>query len=345
MRVILIIIVTVAHFSLTAQFQNIKIPIPKKATYYYSQVEPSIYINPNNTNEVIAGSVLNDYYFSVDGGINWTSKSIKSKKSGVHGDPCMLIDDEGNYYYFHLSNVDGETLVGGIVCQRSKTIKGKFNKEGHTIINGKFHDKEWVAFDKDNNQIYMTWTQFDEYDSKDPEKRSNILFSKSKDFGMTWTDPIDISSNDGDCLDDDFTAEGAVPTVGPNGEIYVCWALKSKIYFNYSLDYGVTWLDQEIEIGNQIEGWALDIPGIYRCNGMPVTICDISESPYKGTIYVNWADQRNGKTNTDIWLKKSSDGGKTWSSDIRVNTDDSQHHQFLTWMTIDQSTGYLYIVY
>ena len=102
MRVILIIIVTVAHFSLTAQFQNIKIPIPKKATYYYSQVEPSIYINPNNTNEVIAGSVLNDYYFSVDGGINWTSKSIKSKKSGVHGDPCMLIDNEGNYYYFHL---------------------------------------------------------------------------------------------------------------------------------------------------------------------------------------------------------------------------------------------------
>ena len=117
------------------------------------------------------------------------------------------------------------------------------------------------------------------------------------------------------------------------------------MYFNFSLDDGVTWLDQEIEIGNQIEGWALDIPGIYRCNGMPVTICDISDSPYKGTIYVNWADQRNGKTNTDIWLKKSSDGGKTWSNDIRVNSDNSKRHQFLTWMTIDQSTGYLYVVY
>ena len=345
MRAVLIIIVTVVHFSLLAQFQNIKIPIPKKATYYYSQVEPSIYINPNNTIEVIAGSVLNDYYYSVDGGINWKSKSIKSKKNGVHGDPCMLIDDKGNYYYFHLSNVDGKTLVGGIVCQRSKTIKGKFNKEGHTIVNGKFHDKEWVAFNKENNHIYMTWTQFDEYDSEDPLKRSNILFSKSEDFGMTWSNPIDISTNDGDCLDDDFTAEGAVPTVGPNGEIYVCWALNAKLYFNFSLDDGVTWLDQEIEIGNQIEGWALDIPGIYRCNGMPVTICDISDSPYKGTIYVNWADQRNGKTNTDIWLKKSSDGGKTWSPDIRVNTDGSGHHQFLTWITIDQTTGYLYVVY
>ena len=51
----------------------------------------------------------------------------------------MLIDDKGNYYYFHLSNIDGET-----VCERSKTIKGRFIREGHTLNNGKFHDKRWV---------------------------------------------------------------------------------------------------------------------------------------------------------------------------------------------------------
>ncbi len=328
-----------------SQFQNVKLPRPEKATYPYSQVEPSIFINPNNISEVIAGSVLNDYYYSIDGGLNWQAKSIQSKKNGVHGDPCMLIDYMGNYYYFHLSNIDGETLIGGIVCQRSNTITGEFDHEGHTLVNGKFHDKEWVVANKLNNHIYMTWTQFDDYGSEDSLMRSNILFSKSQDFGKTWSNPIDISNFDGDCLDDDFTAEGAVPTVGPNGEIYVCWALNSKLYFNFSLDDGVTWLDQEIEIGNQIEGWALDIPGIYRCNGMPVTSCDISDSPYKGTIYVNWADQRNGKDNTDIWLKKSRDGGKTWSSDVRVNSDDSNRHQFLSWMTIDQITGYLYVVY
>ena len=48
---------------------------------------------------------------------------------------------------------------------------------------------------------------------------------------------------------------------------------------------------------------------------------------------------------SDIWIKKSKDGGKTWSSDIKVNSDDSNHHQFLSWMTVDQSTGYLYVVY
>ncbi len=329
----------------TTQFINVKLPIPKKATYFYSQVEPSIYINPNNVNEVIAGSVLSDYYYSKDGGKNWVSKSIKSKKNGVHGDPCMLIDYEGNYYYFHLSKIADETLIGGIVCERSKTIKGNFNKEGHTLVNGKFHDKEWVAVNKDNSHIYMTWTQFDVYGSDDPLNRSNILFSKSEDFGRSWSDPMDISSFSGDCLDDDLTAEGAVPTVGPNGEIYVCWALGSKLYFNYSLDNGKSWLEEEIEIAQQKGGWAIDIPGIYRCNGMPVTICDISSSENRGNIYVNWADQRNGTDNTDIWIKRSIDGGKTWSKDIKVNSDNSKRHQFLTWMTIDQSTGYLYVVY
>ena len=28
-----------------------------------------------------------------------------------------------------------------------------------------------------------------------------------------------------------------------------------------------------------------------------------------------------------------------------MNQDDSKNHQFFTWMTIDQSTGYLYFVY
>ena len=98
---ILILIIALINGICFSQIQNIQLPKPKKATYYYSQVEPSIFINPNNTNEIISGSVMNDYYYSKDGGLTWKSKSIKSKQNGVNGDPCMLIDNEGNYYYFH----------------------------------------------------------------------------------------------------------------------------------------------------------------------------------------------------------------------------------------------------
>ena len=344
MRQILVYFILFFSLSSGAQFQNVRLPLPKKAEYYYSQVEPSICINPKNTNEVIAGSVMNDYYYSSDGGKTWNSKSIKSKW-GVNGDPCMMIDTLGRYYYFHLSNIKGEALVGGMVCQRSSKLKGKFNKEGHTLMNGKFHDKQWVALNPKTNHIYMTWTQFDAYDSNRPEDFSHIVFSKSEDGGITWIDPVQLSTEPGDCKDNDKTAEGAVPAIGPNGEIYVAWSRNYSIWFNVSLDDGKTWLHHEKYIVDQPVGWVIDIPGIYRCNGLPVTVCDLSPAATNGTLYVNWADQRNGTDNTDIWLIKSTDKGKTWSAPKRINDDESNHHQFLTWMTIDQTTGYLYTVF
>jgi hypothetical protein len=149
----------------------------------------------------------------------------------------------------------------------------------------------------------------------------------------------------GDCVDDDNTVEGAVPAVGPNGEIYVAWAGPAGIVFNRSLDEGNTWLDDDIFINAMPGGWALDIPGISRCNGMPVTKCDLSGGPNHGTIYVNWADQRNGADDTDIWFSKSTDGGDTWTSAKRVNDDPPGKQQFFTWMDVDQATGKLWFVF
>lgn len=325
------------------QFKNVRLPLPKRATYAYSQVEPSICINPKNTNEIIAGTVMNDYYYSLDGGSTWTAKSIKCKY-GVNGDPCMLIDTLGRYFYFHLSNIKGESLVGGIASQYSKKISGKGWKHGHTVANGKFHDKQWACLDPRTNHIYMTWTQFDAYDSRKETDYSNILFSKTED-GQNWSDPVDISFFAGDCRDNDKTAEGAVPAIGPNGEIYVVWSRDDSLWFNVSLDDGKTWMEREQFIVSQPGGWVIDIPAIYRCNGLPVTMCDLSNSAHKGTVYVNWIDAANGTDNYDVWLLKSTDGGKTWSDRIKVNGEDNNRHQFLTWMTIDQTNGYLYFVY
>jgi hypothetical protein len=344
MKILSVFILFFGAFSALSQFQNVQLPLPKKATYFYSQVEPSIYINPKNTNEIIAGSVMNDYYYSADGGVTWKSKSIESKW-GVNGDPCMLIDTLGRYYYFHLSNINDQALIGGMVCQRSDVLKGKFKYEGHTAVNGKFHDKQWAVVNPYNNHIYMSWTQFDAYDSEDPKDFSHIVFSKSEDGGMTWSDLKQISNSPGDCRDNDQTAEGAVPAVGPNGEIYVVWSRNDSLWFNVSFDAGETWMEKESFVMTQPMGWVIDIPGIFRCNGLPVTACDKSKSKNRGTLYLNWADQRNGVDNTDIWLLKSTDQGKTWSEPKRVNNDDSNHHQFLTWMTIDQTNGYLYFVF
>ena len=307
--------------------------------------EPSIIVNPKNTDHMVGGSNIDNVYYSTDGGYSWTVSALSST-NGVWGDPALIVDTAGAYYFFHLSNPPQGSWIDRIVCQKQEAIGEPWNNGSYMGLNPpKEQDKEWAVVDVTNNNIYVTWTQFDSYGSSNPGDYSNIMFSRSYDGGETWSEPKIINEVPGDCIDDDNTVEGAVPAVGPNGEIYVVWAGPEGLVFDRSLDQGDTWLDEDIYVGPFPDGWAYDIPGISRCNGLPVTKCDLSSGPHHGTIYVNWTDQRNGIEDTDVWLCKSTDGGNTWSEAVRVNDDPPGKQQFFTWMDVDQATGYLWFVF
>lgn len=308
--------------------------------------EPSVYINPRNTDHIIVGANIYNYYLSSDGGYSWSDGRLFSPTLGVWGDPCVIVDTLGNYYFFHLSNPPGGEWIDRIVCQKSTDMGVSWNDgAGIGLIPGKAQDKEWAAVNPYNNHLYVAWTQFDEYGSANPADSSIIRFSRSVDQGETWSEPVRISKRAGDCLDGDGTMEGAMPAVGPEGQIYLSWAGPGGIMFDRSLDGGDTWLDEDIFVSDQHGGWDFSIPGIYRANGFPVICCDNSNSPYRGTIYINWTDQRNGANDTDVWLVKSTDNGSTWSAPLRVNDDEPGKHQFFSWMAIDQTNGNLWFVF
>jgi len=339
LKLFLLMIWTFSIMPLIAQHTNVMI------SNINSPEEPSIYINPKNTNQLIAGANINNYYVSNNGGLTWTKKTLSST-NGVWGDPCMMIDTAGAMYFFHLSNPNVGNWIDRIVCQKSTDGGLTWNDGTYTGLNGtKAQDKAWTTVDPTNNNIYVSWTQFDSYGSSNPNDSSIILFSRSTNAGANWSTPIRLSKKGGNCTDSDNTVEGAVPTVGPNGEVYVSWAGPLGIMFDKSTDGGLTWLYNDIFVDPMPGGWDISIPDIDRCNGMPITCCDRSNSLYKGTIYINWADQRNGPTDTDIWLSKSIDDGLTWSPAKRVNDDPPGKQQFFTWMTVDQATGYIYIVF
>ncbi len=322
--------------SVFAQYENILIGVGPS--------EPSITMNPKNTNELVAGANIDNYYYSIDGGYNWTAGKLVSPENGVWGDPCMITDTAGDFYFLHLSNPASGSWIDRIVSQKYDLETDTWSNDSYMGLNGsKAQDKEWAVVDSATNTIYVTWTQFDDYGVSDPDKYSDIMFSKSVDAGASWSEALRINEVSGDCVDSDNTTEGAVPAVGPNGELYVAWSGPAGIVFDRSMDGGESWLENDIFINAQPGGWDYDIPGISRCNGLPVTCCDISNSPYKGHIYVNWTDQRSD--DTDVWLAKSEDGGDTWSEAIRVNDDEAGKHQFFTWMTIDQTNGDLVMVF
>lgn len=342
MKKLLLLLLFIPLFGISQEsIQVVQLPMGN------SQNEPAIWIDPLNVDHVVAGSNLNHLFISTNGGLDWTHDNLSSFTHGVWGDPCIITDDQGRFYYFHLSNPSDGSWIDRIVCQRMDDITtGEFNDGVGIGKNGtKAQDKEWAVFDYEKKIIYVTWTEFDKYGDPDESMKSRILFSKSTDYGDTFSEPVCISKYEGNCIDSDYTTEGAVPAVGPDGEVYVCWAFDDKIWFNYSLDQGETWLEEEMEVCDQVGGWDLSIPGINRCNGLPITVCDLSDGPNRGNIYVNYTDTKNGEDDVDVWLVKSEDKGQTWSEPIRVNQDPAGKHQFLTWMTIDQAQGDLYFVY
>ncbi len=328
--------------SVNAQHKNILIDDDQSG---YKPCEPSIIIDPSNTNDMVAGAIIDRYYYSTDGGYTWYLGNLSSTY-GVWGDPVVIVDTAGSYYYFHLSNPEDGNWIDRIVCQKTEEIGGEWSDGTYMGLNGeKAQDKQWGVVDNNNNNIFVTWTQFDKYGTPDTNCKSNIMFSKSTDGGQTWSQAMRINEVSGDCIDSDNTVEGAVPAVGPDGEIYVSWAGPEGLVFDKSTDQGNTWLDEDIFVTDIPGGWDYDIPGISRCNGFPITKCDLSGGNHHGTIYINWSDQTNGTDDTDVWLVKSTDGGNTWSQPIRVNDDPPGSHQFFTWMDVDQVTGHLYFVF
>ena len=316
----------------------------------YRPCEPSICVSPVNPDVVVAGVVLNKTIRSLDGGKTWELQMVESSY-GVYGDPVIMADYDGNFYFAHLADPDGlgragESWLDRIVIQKS-------TDQGKTWNNGTYaghrppadQDKHWLAVDPRTNYLYMTWTEFDKYGSTDPADQSRILFARSADKGRSWSKALAINQFSGDCIDSDMTTEGAVPAVAPDGTLYVSWSYDSKIYFDRSVDLGRTWLENDIEVVAQPGGWDIDIPGIGRANGMPVTAVDLSDGPQRGSIYINYCDQAAGPDDTDVRLIYSRDFGETWSDPITVNDDASGRHQFFTWMAVDPVTGAIYIVF
>ncbi|MBX2876250.1 MAG: glycoside hydrolase [Saprospiraceae bacterium] len=330
-------------------FKNIKIdggPINPQG----GPCEPSIAINPSDIDNIVAGAILNRAYSSMDGGKTWATQKLSSS-FGVFGDPVITTDFKGNFFYSHLSDPTGKgwqdsQILDRIVIQKSKDGGKTWDDGSYTgLRHPKDQDKQWLAVHPETSTLYISWTEFDQYGSKRDKDKSRILFSQSSDEGKTWASPIQINELEGDCIDDDQTPEGAVPAVGLDGTVYIAWSYDEKIYLDKSTDGGASWLDKDIVVSDQPGGWTFDIPGIFRANGLPITAIDNSQGPHSGTLYVNWCDQRNGEADTDVWLAKSTDQGKTWSAPIRVNDDSPGKQQFFTWMDIDQTTGNLYFVF
>ena len=357
-------IIPILSFSSTFAQRVVRVSDPEAI----NPAEVTIAINPKNPDNIVGASFQTGLpprprpgsynYVSMDGGKTWKTVPVENPKGLTQGDDAVYFGSDGTVYHIHLS------FAGIRVARPARAESGMLiesSKDGGLIWNESvpainhvnsvipFEDKAGIVVDnaaesKYKGYVYLAWTRFDIYGSSDPDCHSHIYFTRSTDGGKTFAMPFRISDSAGDCRDSDNTVEGAVPAVGPNGDVYVIWAGPLGLVFKKSVDGGLTFSKDKV-IDQMPGGWDFSVEGLDRANGMPVTGVDLSNSPNKGTLYVNWIDARNG--DPDVFVMSSRDGGDTWSAPVRVNDDllKNTKVQFFTWMSVDPIDGSVNVVF
>lgn len=329
--------------------------------------EVSVAIDPGRPTRVVAVSMqrndptTNFAYASADGGLSWTTAAGPNPESRTQGDDAVVFDASGRAYWSYIS-FEGlrqerpERARNGVFLNRSddggRTWLAPVPVVDHINTVAPFEDKPYLAVDTSpgsphHGNVYLAWTRFSRYGVSDPQETSHIFFSRSGDRGASFSMPIRVSDAPGDAVDSDDTVEGAVPAVGPNGEVYLVWSGPQGLVLDRSLDGGWTFGEDRV-LSPHPGGWDIDIEGVNRANGMPVTGVDLSDGPYRGTLYVNWIDHRNGEDDPDVFVTFSRDGGESWSDAVCVNGDATAGDgaaQFFTWMAVDPVDGSVNVVY
>lgn len=307
--------------------------------------EPSVAVNPNNNAEMILAFNTNTVLKSNDTGKTF-SKIKVSSDYGFYGDPVLYWSKNNSIYLAHLAKnkkLKWPESFDRIVFQTGNFKQKKWSKStgiGYSL--GKMQDKPWFSVDENlnskfYNRIYITWTQFDKYGSKNPLDSSRILFSYSTDNGKNFSQATSISIENGDCQDGDNTLEGATTCVDSNGNVHCVWSGYDKLWYTCSKDGGINWVKPMV-VSEHKDGWSMKPPNIYRANGMPfIQIVD-------GKLLLIWAQKEENNKNK-IMIKWKNLNEDVWSENqyLNDNLNDDLIGEYMPNMVV--SKGKVYIVY
>jgi hypothetical protein len=319
-----------------------------------TQSEVPIVTHPSNKNIMYGSSnaaklgtnvfISEGVYVTTDGGNNWFGSDTTNAApiSDHGGDPAPSIDMNGRFYQSYLSFtgtglwVTNSTDNGKSWAAATKIITGSQDKNHTFIINN--------PSSPFNGRTFVIWSRF-------TAASPPIAMSFTSDNGTTWSAYKDLNVSDAG-----HYSQGCNGAVAPNGDIYVIWQnpistspnTGDYVGFAKSTDGGATWTSKNnIYKCNGIRG-TLKTAQI-RVNDFPWMAVDKSGLARNGWIYIVTAEKNLSPAGTDpdIILHRSTDGGSTWSTGIRVNQDalNNGKDQYMPCINVDANGGVNVVYY
>jgi len=291
--------------------------------------DQTVAVDPNNSNRIVAAAG-SWYWYSADGGMTWSGGVL----STLAGDPSLAFDNAGNVFWSYVGQVGSRcgTLVvpyqslAGLTV--SKSVDGGRSWRSVMLTNKTdpiawSNDKEWIAIDKSQSQfhdrIYVVWNVL----LNNTWNAAHVLvegtfggvyLSYSDDHGTTFSKPTKLPFG--------FEMYSLQIAVGPKGEVYLVGSIPYRgLNFLKSTDGGKSF-DYMRKISNLVNFPNPLTNTKVRTQNYPFPSLAVDQK--NGNIYVAWVDAENG--DGDIMLRRSTDGGNSWSSPVRVNDDSLTSH-------------------
>jgi hypothetical protein len=279
-----------------------------------------------------AGSTFGQgVYVSTNGGLNWYGTDLMPNEPAATSDPAPAIDKNGVFIFTSLNIVSTVFMYG-----QYSTNYGVNWSTPYTIY-GSSSDKNLSCSDDVPSSPYYgrSYTVWTIWSGSYP-----IGISYTTNSGVSWSTAVPINSPS-------TMSQGADVVVGPAGVVYATWSRQSGVSlgcgFAKSTNGGVNWIVNEAAFSSggmrssSFNGWGV------RVNDFPRIAVDKTGGPRNGWIYIVDCEKNLAPAGSDedILLHRSTDGGTTWSSGIRVNQDalNNGKVQFFPCVVVDPTGG------
>jgi hypothetical protein len=319
-----------------------------------AQSEVGIAVNPtNDQNLVVVSNNIPDLsrlgvWFSVDGGATWTANFIDEIEDGFGAgddrfDPNVAFDSDGKVYVVYSTTGTGNRVLlarstdGGQTFNQVTTVTtdGTTSNNLHTPMVTTRGDGGLATPD----DVLVVWARVQAAGER-------IQAALSLDAGATFP-TTNTAINDA-------SQRTFLPWAAPDaaGNFHVAWevnqgggagAIFHDLLNGATLASGADTQVSTVQI-TDFSAATSQIPAQPDRGIFSVVTVDVDRAT--GRVFISYTDRPSTLSNdTDVFVRFSDNGGATWSARVQVNDDATTTSQFLPRMVVDQTTGFVSVVW
>jgi hypothetical protein len=316
--------------------------------------ESDIRINTNNLNQIVCASTklggTQPMSFSTDGGATWGQASLPQFAGDARqGDPTIDWTSDGTAWTVTIGIITTTDLVMRTFKSTDQGATWTFDSTVTGTQSNMDKQALWIdhsATSPHTDNMYLIW-----------HNNNPCFVSTRKGPSGAWSAPLQISGSE-----TTGTAIGGDIKTNANGDVFAFWpdTGSQSLFVSKSTDGGATF-GTPVSIAKTNGAFQNFVPAQ---NGRGCLI-SISGGAFvtagHSYVYALWSDLAGGtgcnssanapgsdvtsNCKTRVFFSRSTNGGATWSTPVKLNDQNSKNDQIFSRLAVDQVTGVLVAIY